>query len=237
MNNLVILPTYNEKDNLASLVEAILALSQPPHILVVDDNSPDGTGELAEQLSCANPQNIYVLHRQTKDGLGKAYSAGFRWALNKGYHRILTMDADWSHNPADIPRLLSESEHANLVVGSRYIGGIRILDWPLSRLIISVSANRYVQLITHLPLNDTTSGFMCFTNQTLRFISTSSLSAKGYAALIELKYRAFKSGYILKEIPIVFSQRQAGTPKMSIRIILEAAWIIWFFRIFHPQKT
>ncbi|NCS32539.1 glycosyltransferase [bacterium] len=236
MKTLVIVPTYNEKDNIPTLVPAILNSVPDIHVLIVDDNSPDGTGMIAEQLLSNTPQNVFVLHRQIKDGLGKAYSTGFAWALDKDYERIITMDADWSHNPSDIPRLLFESGHVDLVVGSRYLGGVRILDWPLSRLIISAGANRYVRLITSLKLSDCTSGFMCFTNHTLRSISAQKLSAKGYAALIELKYRTQKSGKKIGEIPIVFSQRQAGTPKMSSKIILEAVWIIWLFRFFNPRK-
>jgi len=234
MKTLVIIPTYNEKDNIMSLAPAILASAPGIHVLIVDDNSPDGTGVLAEQLSSNNPGNVFVLHRPAKDGLCNAYSQGFAWALDKGYERIVTMDADWSHNPADIPRLLLQSEHADLVVGSRYLGGVRILDWPLSRLIISAVANRYIRFAINLKLSDCTSGFMCFTNQTLKAITASKLSAKGYGALIELKYRTQKSGKQITEIPIIFSERQTGTPKMSSNIILEAAWIVWLFRFSHP---
>lgn len=236
MKTLVIIPTYNEKENITSLVSNILHEAPEVHVLIVDDNSPDGTGKLADELCQKYPSKVFVLHRSQKDGLGSAYREGFVWALAKDYHTIITMDADWSHNPTDIPRLLRELEDYDFVIGSRYLGGIRILNWPLSRLIISVCANRYIRLVTGLPLSDTTSGFMCFSREALRLMCPSTITAKGYASLIEMKYRVWKSGYKLKEIPIIFSQRRSGTPKMSVNIILEALWVIWLFRFHTPQN-
>lgn len=231
MSTLIILPTYNEKENLADLVSAVLAIQSGLHVLVVDDNSPDGTGKLADDLSSKNPQRVFTLHRQQKEGLGRAYIAGFNWALEHDYDLIITMDADWSHNPTDIPRLINASGTADLVIGSRYLGGVRVLDWSLRRLLLSIFGNYYVRLITGLPLTDSTSGFKCYHRKVLEGININKTQSNGYSFQIETNYKAFKKGFTLKEVPIVFSERRAGKPKMNSRIALEALFRVWLFRL------
>lgn len=231
MTTLIILPTYNEKENLAGLATAILRIKPALQILIVDDNSPDGTGKLADDLSSKNPQRVFTLHRQQKKGLGQAYIAGFNWALEHNYDLIITMDADWSHNPADIPRLISASGTADLVIGSRYLKGVRVLDWSLRRLLLSIFGNYYVRVITRLPLTDSTSGFKCYHRKVLDGINIDETKSNGYSFQIETNYRAFKKGFTLKEVPIIFSERRAGRPKMNSRIALEAFFRVWLLRL------
>lgn len=227
MNNaLVIVPTYNERDNLRPLVERLLALPMQVDLLIVDDNSPDGTGALAEELAAQYPF-IHALHRDRKDGLGRAYVAGFKWALERHYEFILEMDADMSHDPADIPRLIEAAKQADCVLGSRYLGGIRIINWPLSRLILSKSAAKYVQLITGMPFTDPTGGFKCFRRRALECINLDTIRSNGYSFQIEVTHRLWRKGMKIVEIPIVFTERREGRSKMSGHIVREAFFMVW----------
>ncbi len=225
MHTLVIIPTYNEKENLVAISQAVLKQLPKTHLLIVDDASPDGTGTIAETLSRQTP-NIHLLHRKGKEGLGRAYVAGFRWALKHGYDRILQMDADFSHDPKDLPRLLEASAKADLVIGSRYKGGIRVLNWPLPRLILSYGAGIYVRLFTRLPIMDPTAGFKCFHRNVLETIDLSHIAADGYGFQIEVTHAAWRKGFRIAELPIVFADRTAGTSKMSLAIAWEAILLV-----------
>lgn len=227
MSTLVILPTYNEKENLAELISAILNSYPNIHVLIVDDNSPDGTGKIAGALVRKHSDKVFVLHRLRKEGLGRAYLAGFNWALGRDYEHIITMDADWSHNPADIPRLLEASKKNDFVIGSRYAGGIHVLNWPLKRLILSILGNCYVRFVTRLKVADCTSGFQCLKRKVLENLELKKMKSSGYSFLIEMKYQAWRKNFSLKEIPIVFYERRAGTTKMNSAIALEAIFTVW----------
>lgn len=228
---LVVVPTYNERENLPPLVQRLLGLSRPVEVLVVDDNSPDGTGKLADELAAKHPQ-VHVLHRQQKAGLGRAYIAGFKWALEHGCDYVLEMDADFSHNPDDIPRLLAAAEQgADCVIGSRYIGGIRIINWPLPRLMLSKCAAIYVLYITGMPIADPTGGFKCFTRRALEVLKLDEIESNGYSFQIELNHRLWREGYKVVEVPIIFTERAQGHSKMSKHIVFEAlimVWKLWF---------
>lgn len=223
---LVIVPTYNERDNLPPLVEKMRTLPVDVDLLVVDDNSPDGTGEIADRLAAAHPQ-VHVLHRKEKDGLGRAYCAGFTWALKHAYEFIFEMDGDFSHNPNDIPAFLETAKDADLVLGSRYCNGIRVINWPLSRLVLSLSAAKYVQLITGLPVSDPTGGFKCFRRRALEAIDLSAVRSNGYSFQIELTHQIWMRGMRVKEVPIIFTDRFQGSSKMSRQIVREALWMVW----------
>lgn len=223
---LVIVPTYNERENLPALAERLLGLPVPVEVLVVDDASPDGTGELADALAAAQPR-IHVLHRAGKEGLGRAYCAGFAWALQRDYEFIFEMDGDASHDPADIPRFLAAAQSADLVLGSRYCKGIRVINWPLRRLMLSMSAARYVQLITGMPFSDPTGGYKCFRRATLQAIHLEQIQSNGYSFQIELTHRVWRRGLRVAEVPIIFTDRFQGTSKMSGRIIREALIMVW----------
>ena len=224
---LVILPTYNEAENLAQIVPAILDQDPRLEVLVVDDNSPDGTGALADQLVSAFAR-VHVLHRERKEGLGKAYLAGFRWGLDQGFHRILEMDADFSHDPKFLPRMLAASEEADLVLGSRYQTGVNVINWPMSRLLLSYTANLYVRWVTGMPLTDATGGFKCFRREVLAALPFERIRSNGYAFQIEMSFRAWKKKFRLVEIPIVFTDRVEGTSKMNRAIVREAIWMVWW---------
>jgi dolichol-phosphate mannosyltransferase len=228
---LVVVPTYNERENLPPLVQRLLKLSMPVDVLVVDDNSPDGTGKIAGELAAKNPE-VHVLHRQQKEGLGRAYIAGFKWALDHGYHFVLEMDADFSHNPDDVPRLIEAAEQgADCAIGSRYIGGIRIINWPLPRLMLSKCAAIYVLYITGMPIADPTGGFKCFTRRALELLHLDEIQSNGYSFQIELNHRLWRQGCKLVEIPIIFTERAQGHSKMSHHIVREAlimVWKLWF---------
>ncbi len=227
---LVIVPTYNERENLPPLAERLLKLPVPVDLLVVDDNSPDGTGQLADELAAQHP-SVHVLHRAEKNGLGRAYCAGFAWALERGYEFILEMDGDFSHNPDDIPAFLAAARDADLVLGSRYRNGIRVINWPLKRLMLSLCAARYVQLITGLPVSDPTGGFKCFRRHALQAIDLDAVHSNGYSFQIELTHKLWRQGMKIAEVPIVFTDRFQGTSKMSGRIVREAlvmVWRLWF---------
>jgi dolichol-phosphate mannosyltransferase len=223
---LVIVPTYNERDNLPAIAQALMALPKDIELLVVDDNSPDGTGKLADELAAAQPR-IHVLHRQTKDGLGRAYIAGFKWALERGYEFICEMDGDFSHNPADIPRFLEAAQNADLVLGSRYCNGIRVINWPLRRLVLSMGAGLYVRLITGMPISDPTGGFKCFRRAALQALDLEAVRSNGYSFQIELTHKLWRRGFRVAEVPIIFTDRFVGASKMSRKIVWEALFMVW----------
>ena len=230
MKALVIIPTYNERENLTELLRQIFALGIGLEVLIVDDNSPDGTGELADQLAAVDP-NVHVLHRAGKMGLGSAYVAGFRYALDRDYDAVFEMDADFSHNPESLPVFLKELETADLVLGSRYLHGVTVVNWPLSRLILSYAANVYSRVITGMNIKDATGGFKCFRRQVLQSIDWTRVKSDGYGFQIEINFKAFRKGFRIKEIPILFVDRRAGESKMSRKIVWEAAYMVWRLRI------
>jgi dolichol-phosphate mannosyltransferase len=216
--------------NLPHVVPAILSQDPRLHILVVDDNSPDGTGSLADRPSEIEPR-VHVLHRTNKEGLGKAYIAGFRWALAREYEIIFEMDADFSHDPDRIGDFLRAIQDADLVLGSRYAKGVNVINWPISRLLLSLGANLYARVVTGLPLTDATGGFKAFRRQVLEAIDLDMVRSNGYAFQIEMSFIAWKKGFRLKEIPIVFTDRMEGQSKMNKRIVREAIWMVWWLRL------
>jgi dolichol-phosphate mannosyltransferase len=227
---LVIVPTYNERFNIARLIPAVLAQDPSLEILVVDDASPDGTGGVVDGIA-ANNNRVHILHRAGKLGLGTAYIAGFRWALERKYDVIFEMDADFSHSPERLPDFLVAIKETDLVVGSRYQGGrVNVVNWPMSRLFLSYAANIYARGITGLPIFDTTAGFRCFRRNVLESIDLSSVKSNGYAFQIEMSYRVWKRGFRIEEIPIIFVDRTEGVSKMSKRIVREAIWMVWRLR-------
>jgi dolichol-phosphate mannosyltransferase len=223
---LVIIPTYNERDNLPPLIQRLMVLPQAVEVLVVDDNSPDGTGKLADEIAAANPL-VHVLHRQEKSGLGRAYCAGFKWALERGYEFIFEMDGDFSHNPDDIPAFLKAAQDADLVLGSRYSHGIRVINWPLRRLMLSLGAAKYVQIVTGMPFSDPTGGYKCFRRRALLGIDLDAIRSNGYSFQIEMTHKIWRQGMKIAEVPIVFTDRFHGSSKMSRRIVWEAYWMVW----------
>jgi dolichol-phosphate mannosyltransferase len=223
---LVVVPTYNERENLPSLAQRLLGLPLPVDLLVVDDNSPDGTGKLADELAAKHP-SIYALHRSEKNGLGRAYIAGFKWALERNYEFIFEMDGDFSHNPHDIPAFLEAAKDADLVLGSRYVNGIRVINWPLRRLVLSLGAARYVRTITGMPFTDPTGGYKCFRRRALQAIKLDSVLSNGYSFQIEMTHNLWRQGMKVVEVPIIFTDRFLGHSKMSKGIIREALWIVW----------
>jgi len=227
---LVVVPTYNEAVNLPVIVPQILEQDPRIDVLVVDDNSPDGTGQLADQLAAADPR-VHVLHRPGKGGLGKAYLSGFRWALERDYELIFEMDADFSHDPKFLPHFLRAAENADLVIGSRYKTGVNVINWPISRLLLSLGANQYARWITGLPVLDSTGGFKCFRRRVLEAIDFERVRSNGYSFQIEMSFRAWKKGFRLVEIPIVFTDRVEGQSKMNKRIVREAIWMVWWLRL------
>jgi dolichol-phosphate mannosyltransferase len=223
---LVVVPTYNERENLLPLAERLLALPVPVDLLVVDDNSPDGTGKLADEMAAKQPA-IHVLHRTAKSGLGRAYIAGFRWAMERGYEFVFELDGDFSHNPDDIPMFLEAAKNADLVLGSRYLNGIRIINWPLSRLMLSKSAAKYVQVITGMKITDPTGGYKCFTRRALQAINLHEINSNGYSFQIEMTHRLWRQGMRIVEVPIIFTERAQGHSKMAGHIIREALIMVW----------
>jgi len=229
MKATVVIPTYNEKDNISLLVKQILNTAPQINILIVDDNSPDGTGLIADKLASDNPE-IKVLHRPSKEGLGRAYAAAFKILLSSSVECIITMDADFSHDPAILPYFLKEIEKHDIIIGSRYIKGISVLNWPLSRLVLSILANKFIRFTTGLPLKDCTSGFGCYRRQALQQLDFKNFASGSYAFLFELKYKLFKKSFDIIEIPIIFTERRAGQPKMSWKIISEAFFTVFKLR-------
>ena len=221
---LVIVPTYNEIENIDSIVDAVLNLSIHTHLLIVDDNSPDGTGKRIKELQSAHQDNLHLLERSGKLGLGTAYIMGFKWAIEKGYLYICEMDADFSHNPDDLPRLFSACNHdkADVAIGSRYISGVNVVNWPMSRVLISYFASVYVRQITRMKVRDATAGFVCYRREVLETIDLDRIRFKGYAFQIEMKFKAWKYGFNVVELPIIFTDRREGTSKMSGKIVSEA---------------
>jgi len=230
---IVIIPTYNESNNIRKLINKTLSLDKRVDILIVDDGSPDGTAEIVESLQKDHPDQIYLIQREGKMGLGTAYVTGFKFALDNEYLYVCEMDADFSHNPEDLPRLIQpiESDEADLAIGSRYSNGISIVNWPLSRLILSTAANVYARTITGLPVKDTTAGFKCIHRKVLESINLDRIRSNGYAFQIEIHYRAWIAGFRLKEVSIIFKEREEGVSKMSKSIVREAIWRVWTLKI------
>ena len=231
---LVIIPTYNEAGNIQRIIEALVGLKKEEvDILVVDDGSPDGTAGIVSDLKMIFPGRIHLLTREGKLGLGTAYIAGFKYALEHGYEYMCEMDADFSHSPLDIPRLVKEVRHGNadLAIGSRYCDGISIINWPLSRLILSYCANIYARTITGMPIYDTTAGFKCIHRNVLENIDLDRIRSNGYAFQIELHFRAWKAGFKISEVSIIFREREEGVSKMSKNIVREAIWRVWALKM------
>ena len=227
---LVVVPTYNERDNLPRLVPLILQQDPRLEVLIIDDASPDGTGQVADQLADDNPR-LHVLHREGKLGLGTAYIAGFHWGLARDYDVFFEMDADFSHDPAHLPQFLEAIRDFDVVLGSRYLHGrVTVINWPITRLILSYTANAYARMVTGLPVTDATGGFKCFRRKVLQGIELDRVGSEGYSFQIEMSLRAWRNGFAIGEIPIVFADRDLGESKMSKRIIWEAVWRVWALR-------
>jgi dolichol-phosphate mannosyltransferase len=237
--SLIIIPTYDEKDNVGPISRAVLGLLPEANVLFVDDNSPDGTGDLLDKMHDLDPR-IHVLHKPEKAGLGRAYIAGFKWALERGYDYIFEMDADFSHDPNELPNFLKAAKDADLVLGSRYVNGIRITNWPMGRLLLSKSASMYVRLLTGMPVTDPTGGFKCYRRAVLEEINLDGIQSNGYSFQVEMTHTAWELGFRIREIPITFVDRRAGYSKMSTKIFKEALWMVWklaFRNIFRrPRK-
>ncbi len=228
---LVIIPTYNERENIRDIVPIVLSKGENIDVLIVDDNSPDGTQEEVKLLMDKYGGRVNLLARPAKLGLGTAYVEGFKYALKKGYDLVVEMDADFSHNPEDLPRLIEAAKEADLVIGSRYTNGISVVNWPLKRLILSYFANVYARIVTGVPVKDLTAGFKCFRKEVLESIDLSKIHSDGYAFQIEMDYYAYEKGFRIKEVPIIFIERRAGTSKMSKRIIKEAFFLVLLLRL------
>lgn len=232
-DSLIIIPTYKERENIEDMIRAIHLLDQGFHILVVDDNSPDGTAEIVKRLQVEFPESLHLLERPGKQGLGTAYIAGFNYALKEGYHYIFEMDADFSHNPADLQKLYHscKEEGFELSIGSRYVTGVNVVNWPMGRVLMSYMASKYVQFITGIPINDTTAGFKCYHRSVLETIDLNKIRFVGYAFQIEMKFLAWKYNFRIKEVPIVFTDRSKGESKMSKRILREAVFGVIKMRV------
>jgi dolichol-phosphate mannosyltransferase len=230
MQTLVIIPTYNEIENIDELLPRLLSLPLDLHVLIVDDHSPDGTAAAVKRWMEREPR-IHMLERPGKLGLGSAYRDGFRFALAQGAEYIFEMDADFSHDPDSIGDFLKHAQEADVVLGSRYLHGVTVVNWPLKRLILSYAANLYTRVVTGLPVNDATGGFKCFRRRALEGIRLERVRSDGYAFQIEMSFKCWKRGFRIKEIPILFVDRRAGESKMNRRIIWEAAWMVWRLRL------
>ncbi|MDI6402547.1 polyprenol monophosphomannose synthase [Balneolaceae bacterium ANBcel3] len=231
--SLAIIPTYNEVDNVKRLVPYMMDMDESVDVLIVDDGSPDGTAAAVKRLQETYKERLHLIEREGKLGLGTAYVAGFRYALDKGYTYICEMDADFSHDPDDLPKLIEQvrSGSSDLAIGSRYCDGISIINWPLSRLFLSYAANVYARFITGLPVKDTTAGFKCIHRKVLESIDLSKIRSNGYSFQIEMHFRAFKAGFRLSEVSIIFRERTEGVSKMSKKIVFEAVWMVWMLKI------
>ncbi len=243
-DSIVIIPTYNERENIERIIRAVFALEHGFHILVIEDGSPDGTAGIVKDLQKEFPERLFMIERSGKQGLGTAYITGFRWALEHAYEYIFEMDADFSHNPNDLPRLYKAcaEEGADLSIGSRYVSGVNVVNWPMGRVLMSYFASKYVRLITGLPIHDTTAGFVCYRRRVLQTIPLDHIRFKGYAFQIEMKFTAYKCGFRVKEVPVIFINRELGTSKMNSSIFGEAVfgvirlkWDSWFKK--YPQKN
>ena len=223
---LVIIPTYNEKENIRDIIAAVFALPGNFHVLIIDDGSPDGTAAIVKEIQASAPETLHMIERSGKLGLGTAYLTGFRWAMEKGYDYVFEMDADFSHNPQDLLRLYEacSQEGADMSIGSRYCNGVSVIDWPIGRIVMSYFASTYVRIVLGMRIYDTTAGFVCYTRRVLEALDLDAVKMKGYGFQIEMKYTAWKLGFTLKEVPIVFTNRQKGTSKMSGGIFGEAFW-------------
>lgn len=223
VDSVVIIPTYNEKENVAAIIEAVFALPRQFDVLIIDDNSPDGTAEIVKSLQAAHPERLHLIQRQGKLGLGTAYIAGFKWALDHGYDYIFEMDADFSHNPNDLMKLhdACARQGADVAVGSRYVTGVNVVNWPMGRVLMSFYASRYVRIVTGMPINDATAGFVCYQREVLETLPLDDIRFKGYAFQIEMKFLAYKYGFKIAEVPIIFVNRVLGTSKMSSGIFSE----------------
>ena len=224
MKKLVIIPTYNEKENIRSIINAVFALGESFDVLVVDDSSPDGTAEIVKEMQTEFPNELHLTIRQTKDGLGKAYIHGFKWALENGYDYVFEMDADFSHNPNDLPKLFQAALQGDMSVGSRYCKGVNVVNWPMSRILLSYFASKYVRMVLGIPVFDTTAGFVCFSRKVLENIGLDEVRMTGYGFQVEMKYRAYRKGYKIVEVPIIFTDRTQGESKMNGGIIKEAVF-------------
>jgi dolichol-phosphate mannosyltransferase len=240
VKSLVIMPTYNERENVKTLIPQILSLPCEIEVLVVDDNSPDGTADLVSDMSKKDAR-IHLLRRKDKLGLGSAYVAGFKYALSRReIECVFEMDADFSHDPSSIPKFLEAINDCDLVLGSRYLRGVTVVNWPLSRLILSYSANLFTRVVTGLPVHDATGGFKCFRRRVLESIELDGVRSDGYSFQIEMSFKCWKKGFRIKEIPITFVDRRVGTSKMSQKIIWEAVWLVWRLRLqglFYKDKS
>jgi dolichol-phosphate mannosyltransferase len=233
MKLIVVIPTYNEAQNIGQLIDLLFGLKIPNlEILIIDDHSPDGTASLVKARQKKDAR-IHLIERAGKMGLGTAYVMGFKYALNHGYEYIVQMDADFSHDPREILHFIQEIKNYDLVIGSRYIVGVNVVNWPLSRLLLSYSANWYTRIITRMPIKDGTGGYKCFRREVLAAINLDEIHSDGYSFQIEMNYKTWIKGFRIKELPIVFMDRIAGSSKMSKRIIREAAWIVWKLRLLH----
>ncbi|MFL3013066.1 MAG: polyprenol monophosphomannose synthase [Candidatus Neomarinimicrobiota bacterium] len=235
MKTLIISPTYNERKNIKQLVDMVIGENPEFHLLIIDDNSPDGTGDKVKELQTIY-KNLYLETRPKKSGLGTAYIFGFKWALEKKYENIIQMDADLSHNPKDLPRMINKLQKYDLIIGSRYINGISVINWPLRRLMLSYGANAYSRVITGMPIMDGTGGFKAWKSSVLSTIDLDSVKSQGYSFQIEMNFRAWVKKFNIKEIPIIFSDRTIGQSKMSKAIVNEAIFMVWRLRIWKIFK-
>jgi dolichol-phosphate mannosyltransferase len=227
---LVVTPTYNESENIEQFITQVLQQREDVEILIVDDSSPDGTGEMVERMMAKNPR-IHFLRRAGKMGLGTAYVAGFKYALERSYDFVFEMDADFSHDPKEIPRMLDKAATNDLVIGSRYTDGVRVINWPIRRLLLSYSANVYTRIITGMPVKDATGGFKCFRRDVLAAIDLEKVKSNGYAFQIEMNFKAFRKGFKLIEHPIIFADRTSGVSKMNRKIVYEAVFRVWKLKV------
>lgn len=239
MRKLVIIPTYNERENVEAMLAKVLSLAGDFSVLIVDDGSPDGTAEIVKQVKTTSPERVFLLEREGKLGLGTAYIAGFRWALERGYEALFEMDCDFSHDPDDLLRMAAtlEEGEADVVVGSRYVKGVNVVDWPMRRLLLSYCASRYVKCVTRMPVRDATAGFVGYRAEVLRTINLNEVRMKGYGFQIEMKYTAWRLGFRIRELSIIFRDRTAGTSKMSGSIFGEAFWGVMGLRLRRIKKA
>ena len=243
-DSIVIIPTYNERENIENIIRAVFALEKVFHILIIEDGSPDGTANIVKTLQQEFPERLFMIERRGRLGLGTAYIAGFKWSLEHNYEYIFEMDADFSHNPADLPRLYKAcaEEGADVSIGSRYVSGVNVVNWPMGRVLMSYFASKYVRLITGLPIHDTTAGFKCYRREVLQTIDLDGIRFKGYAFQIEMKFTAYKCGFKIVEVPVIFINRELGTSKMNSSIFGEAVFGViklkmhsWFHK--YPQAV
>jgi dolichol-phosphate mannosyltransferase len=233
-DSIVIIPTYNERENIENIIRAVFSLAKVFHILIIDDGSPDGTADIVKRLQEEFPDRLFILQRKGKLGLGTAYIAGFKWSLEHDYQYIFEMDADFSHDPKDLPRLYKAcaEDGGDVAIGSRYVSGVNVVNWPMSRVLMSYFASKYVRIITGLPIHDTTAGFKCYRRKVLETIQLDHIRFKGYAFQIEMKFTAFKCGFKILEVPVIFINREKGTSKMNSSIFGEAVFGVIKLKIF-----